>query len=163
MASSRPWRGATLLMRLEAERLAKGSAYPVIAAGSTGTVPSTARLLKVIASLPNGAVVLPGLDRSLDDEDWASLAEHPEHPQAGMAELLRKLGVAREDVADVPGSEPNAIQRARLALVSEALRPAESTERWQKFLAADDLLSDGPRELRQRACRHSPRRRADRP
>ena len=130
-------------MRLEAERLAKGSAHPVIAAGSTGTVPSTARLLKVIASLPNGAVVLPGLDRSLDDEDWASLAEHPEHPQAGMAELLKKLGVAREEVADVPGSAPSAIQRARLALVSEALRPAESTERWQRFLAADDLLSDG--------------------
>ena len=94
-------------MRIEAERLAKGSAHPVIAAGSTGTVPSTARLLKVIASLPNGAVVLPGLDRSLDDEDWASLAEHPEHPQAGMAELLRKLGVAREAVAYVPGSEPD--------------------------------------------------------
>ena len=131
------------LMRLETERLAKGSAHPVIAAGSTGTVPSTARLLKVIASLPNGAVVLPGLDRSLDDEDWASLAEHPEHPQAGMAKLLRKLGVAREEVADVPGSEPNAIQRARLALVSEALRPAESTERWQQFLAGGDLLSDG--------------------
>lgn len=131
------------LMRLEAERLAKGSAYPVIAAGSTGTVPSTARLLKVIASLPNGAVVLPGLDRSLDEEDWASLAEHPEHPQAGMAELLKKLGVTHEQVADVPGSAPNAIQRARLALISEALRPAESTERWQTFLASDDLLSDG--------------------
>ncbi len=131
------------LMRIEAERLAKGSAHPVIAAGSTGTVPSTARLLKVIASLPNGAVVLPGLDRTLDDEDWASLSEHPEHPQAGMAELLRKLGVAREAVASVPGSEPNPTQRARLTLVSEALRPAESTERWQRFLAADDLLSDG--------------------
>jgi double-strand break repair protein AddB len=131
------------LMRLETERLAKGSAHPVIAAGSTGTVPSTARLLEVIASLPNGAVVLPGLDRSLDEEDWASLAKHHEHPQAGMAKLLRKLGVARDEVAYVPGSEPNAIHRARLALVSEALRPAESTERWQKFLAADDLLSDG--------------------
>jgi ATP-dependent helicase/nuclease subunit B len=131
------------LMRLETERLAKGSPYPVIAAGSTGTVPSTARLLKVISSLPNGAVVLPGLDRSLDDDDWARLAEHPEHPQAGMAELLKKLGVAREEVAYVPGSEPNAIQRAWLSLVSEALRPAESTERWQKFLASDDLLSDG--------------------
>ena len=47
---------------------------PVIAAGSTGTVPATARLLKVIASLPNGAVVLPGLDYFLDDESWASLA-----------------------------------------------------------------------------------------
>jgi ATP-dependent helicase/nuclease subunit B len=131
------------LMRLETDRLAKGSTHPVIAAGSTGTVPATARLLKVIASLPNGAVVLPGLDRSLDEEDWASLAEHPEHPQAGMAELLKKLGVAREEVAYVPGAAPNARERARLSLVSEALRPAESTERWQRFLAADDLLSDG--------------------
>ncbi len=133
----------TALMRLEAERLAKGVAHPVIAAGSTGTVPATARLLKVIASLPNGAVVLPGLDLSLDEEDWASLAKHPEHPQAGLAELLRKLGASRKEVALVPGSEPNAAQRARLTLVSEALRPAESTERWQSFLAANDLLSDG--------------------
>ncbi|HAH64771.1 MAG TPA: double-strand break repair protein AddB, partial [Rhizobiales bacterium] len=31
------------LMALEAERLVKGSPYPVIAAGSTGTVPATAR------------------------------------------------------------------------------------------------------------------------
>ncbi len=48
------------LMADEAARLARGSPYPVIAAGSTGTVPATARLLQVIASLPNGAVVLPG-------------------------------------------------------------------------------------------------------
>jgi double-strand break repair protein AddB len=129
------------LMRFETERLAKGSPHPVIAAGSTGTVPATARMLKVIASLANGAVVLPGLDRALDD--WTSLASHPEHPQAGMAEFLKKLGVAREEVAYVPGSEPTAIQRARLALISEALRPAESTERWQSFLAGGDLLSDG--------------------
>jgi ATP-dependent helicase/nuclease subunit B len=135
------------LMQIEAERLAKGAGHPVIAAGSTGTVPATARLLKVIASLPNGAVVLPGLDRSLDDEDWASLAQHPEHPQAGMAELLKKLGVARGEVADVPGSAPNASQRARLALIGEALRPAESTEHWQQVLASDDLLSDGRASL----------------
>ena len=32
------------------------------------------------------------------------LAEHPEHPQAGMAELLRKLGATRDDVAYVAGS-----------------------------------------------------------
>ena len=50
-------------MARETERLAKGSPYPVIAAGSTGTVPATARLLATIASLPNGAVVLPGLDK----------------------------------------------------------------------------------------------------
>ena len=122
------------LMALEAERLAAGSPHPVIAAGSTGTIPATARLLKVIASLPNGAVVLPGLDLALDEDSFASLAEHPEHPQAGMAELLRKLGAARADVAYVPGSAPGPASSARLKLVSEALRPAETTELWQRLI-----------------------------
>ncbi len=98
---------------------------------------------QVIASLPNGAVVLPGLDRSLDEASWATLAEHPEHPQAGMAELLRKLGATRDEVAYVPGSEPDAAARARLHLVSEALRPAESTEHWQRFLDAEELSPEG--------------------
>jgi ATP-dependent helicase/nuclease subunit B len=137
----------TTLMALEAERLAAVSPHPVIAAGSTGTVPATARLLKIIASLPAGAVVLPGLDRELDEESWESLGDHPEHPQAGMAELLRKLGVTRDDVADVPGSEPDARARARLHLVSEALRPAETTERWERLLGADALAADGPASL----------------
>ena len=132
-----------LLMAQETERLARGSPYPVIAAGSTGTVPATARLLAAIASLPNGAVVLPGLDLSLDDESWESLATHPEHPQTGMAELLRKLGVSRRDVDYVAGSAPDGPARARLHLVSEALRPAETTEHWRRYLEGDELAPDG--------------------
>jgi ATP-dependent helicase/nuclease subunit B len=125
-------------MDFEAGRLlAAPPAGPVIAAGSTGTVPATARLLKVIASLPNGAVVLPGLDFSLDPESWTSLPEHPEHPQTGMAELLRYLGATRDDVAYVPGSEPGERQQARLGFVSEMLRPAGETDRWQAFLQDD--------------------------
>jgi ATP-dependent helicase/nuclease subunit B len=127
------------LMACEAARLiASPQAGPVIAAGSTGTVPATARLLTVIASLSNGALVLPGLDFSLDEESWASLHEHPEHPQTGMAQLLAKLGATRDDVAFVPGSEPNDRQSARLGFVSEVLRPAGETDRWQDFLQAQD-------------------------
>jgi len=133
-----------ILMAQEATRLARGSRFPVIAAGSTGTVPATARLLETIASLANGAVVLPGLDLILDDESWARLAdEHPEHPQAGMAELLRKLGVERGDVAYVAGSAPDGQARARLHLVSEALRPAETTDQWQRYLESDALAPEG--------------------
>jgi len=132
-----------LLMAQETERLARGSPYPVIAAGSTGTVPATARLLAAIAALPNGAVVLPGLDFSLDDESWESLPDHPEHPQTGMAELLRKLGASRRDVAYVAGSAPDGPARARLHLVSEALRPAETTEHWQRYLESDELAPEG--------------------
>jgi double-strand break repair protein AddB len=133
-----------LLMAHEAERLARGPQHPVIAAGSTGTVPATARLLQTIASLPNGAVVLPGLDVFLDDESWESLPLHPEHPQAGMAELLRKLGADRRDVAYVAGSAPDGPARARLHLVSEALRPADTTDQWQSFLETDELAPAGP-------------------
>jgi ATP-dependent helicase/nuclease subunit B len=132
-----------ILTAREAERLRASAPHPVIAAGSTGTWPATARLLKTIASLPNGAVVLPGLDLTLEAESWSLLAEHPEHPQAGMAELLRKFGVDRHEVTYVAGSAPNATARARLHLVSEALRPAESTEHWQRFLEADGLAEDG--------------------
>ena len=136
------------LMHEETDRLAANPpAYPVIAAGSTGTVPATARLLQVIASLPQGAVVLPGLDLDLDPEGWASLPKHPEHPQAGMAELLRRLGVERSSVAYVAGSAPDAMQRARLQLVSEALPPAESTDLWQNFLNDDELSPDGRASL----------------
>ncbi|ODR99832.1 hypothetical protein AUC68_01450 [Methyloceanibacter methanicus] len=120
------------LMAQETERLAGGSPHSVIAAGSTGTVPATARLLQTIAHLPNGAVVLPGLDLALDAESWETLRHHPEHPQAGMAELLKKLGATREDVALVPGSAPGDPERARLRLVSETLRPAETTDRWRQ-------------------------------
>ncbi len=40
-------------------------AIPVLAAGSTGGIPAVARLLRVVAGLPQGRVVLPGLDLAL--------------------------------------------------------------------------------------------------
>lgn len=129
------------LMDQEAQMLAQGSeqgleqsAGPVIAAGSTGSVPATARLLKTIASLPQGAVVLPGLDLDLDDESWAALASHPEHPQFGMAELLRRLDATRKDVSVLAGTAPDEQQAARLSPMREVLRPAETTDRWQQLL-----------------------------
>ena len=80
-----------------AQRLEKNPPQgPVIAAGSTGSIPATADLLRVIANLPNGAVVLPGLDRELDAKSWNDLDEG--HPQYGMRELLRRMGVKRDDV-----------------------------------------------------------------
>src|SRR5674476_366218 len=61
------------LIEAEAKRLATSNA-PVIAAGSTGSMPATAKLLATIAKLPHGAVVLPGLDMDLDDASWKSIA-----------------------------------------------------------------------------------------
>ncbi len=98
---------------------------PVIAAGSTGTIPATADLLEVVAELDQGAVVLPGLDRSLDDASWQAV--DVTHPQYGVVRLLVRLGVSRADVMDWVG---NGKAPARVGLLSEALRPAPMTHLW---------------------------------
>ena len=91
---------------------------PVIAAGSTGSLPATADLLVCVAAMKNGAVVLPGLDRSLDRESLQAL-EHS-HPQFGMVRLLNRMGAAVADVPDWEGAGP----LDRFDLVNYALRPA---------------------------------------
>ena len=101
---------------------------PVIAAGSTGSMPATARLLATIAKLPHGAVVLPGLDTDLDEASWeliggsrtASAWSAPVsgHPQLAMHALLRRIGIARDEVVALGASGSRAN-----TLVSEAMRP----------------------------------------
>ena len=92
---------------------------PVIAAGSTGSIPATADLLAVVAGLPQGQVVLPGLDQDATAAAWAALEDH--HPQFGMARLLKHFGITRDDVGIWPGAgEPS----SRSKLINAALTPA---------------------------------------
>src|SRR5579885_548907 len=91
------------LLAAEAERLRKAPpAGPIIAAGSTGSIPATAGLLAAIAELPTGRVVLPGLDREADEETWAAIAADPVHPQHAMALLLQRFGMRPEEVEPWP-------------------------------------------------------------
>ena len=110
-ARSRAAERRDLLIEAEAKRLASSDA-PVIAAGSTGSMPATAKLLATIARLPHGAVVLPGLDLELDDASWALIAgddndkSHDGAPAAGHAQfamhaLLARIGIRRGDVVSL--------------------------------------------------------------
>ena len=123
-----------ILIRAEAQRLRQSRGNgPVIAAGSTGSIPATAELLEVIAHLPFGAVVLPGLDRTLDDISWDLIgagkgAASAGHPQYGLRKLLDRFGLMKGDVRFL-GQLPSALA-AREKLVSESLRPAETTDLW---------------------------------
>jgi len=134
-----------LLIATEAARLAAATDGPVIAAGSTGSMPSTARLLATIAHLPDGAVVLPGLDTELDEPSWTlvgkrddGLAPPAGHPQFAMRGLLERIGIARAEVTQLAAPAPHGRER----LVSEALRPADATERWHEFLGDPALASN---------------------
>ncbi|MEE2526938.1 double-strand break repair protein AddB [Hyphobacterium sp. HN65] len=105
---------------------------PVIAAGSTGSIPAAADLMATIAGLPQGAVVLPGLDRDMDDKAWTALKADDQHPQQAMQAFLEKVGLARQDVADWPGDAVTRTGQARQRVIAEALRPAEETSDWLK-------------------------------
>lgn len=127
-----------------AERIAASTPRgPVIAAGSTGSIPATADLMKAIANLPNGSVVLPGLDRELDEESWDRL--DPGHPQFGMKQLLGRLGVRRADVKDWSSSRAPARER----VLREALRPAPTTDAWRAIAehGEDGAVGDGLKGL----------------
>jgi ATP-dependent helicase/nuclease subunit B len=136
------------LLRNEAMRLkADPPNYPVIAAGSTGTVPATAALLSVIARLPKGVVILPGLDTDMDERGWQLVAEQsaetgkiiseaqPGHPQAALKRLLHHLRMNRADVQTLV--EPTVSQSQGLLIrshiINASARAAEATDDWPEM------------------------------
>lgn len=113
---------------------------PVIAAGSTGSIPAAADLMAAIAHLPQGAVVLPGLDRNMDDKAWAALENDDQHPQQAMQAFLGKIGLTRDKVTDWPGHAASIQGASRQRILAEALRPAEETSDW---LSRIDEIENG--------------------
>jgi len=129
--------------RVAAEALARAwqrdpPAHPVLVAGSTGSRPATRILMRAVARLPQGAVILPGLDAGLPPEVWSRLvdagAAAADHPQAALASLAADLGA---DPAAIPPWHP-ALAPApdRNAVVALALRPAPVTDQWRRDGAA---------------------------
>ena len=140
-------RRAALTIDAEIQALAgDGGRGPTIVAGSTGANSATARLMAAVARAPQGAVVLPDLDRDLDDAAWTLLGD-PDgdavgvagHPQAILHRLLQIVGVGRDAVRQLGEAAPALCARARF--LSQALRPANSTDAWRRE-RADDALAD---------------------
>jgi ATP-dependent helicase/nuclease subunit B len=118
----------TQAIRAQAERWRRTPpAGEVIAAGSTGSQPATRELIATVAGLPDGVVVLPGLDRDMDEASWEKL--DPTHPQFGLRELLGALNTTRQEVPEWPGGSGNIVRRK---LVAELMRPAETSDAWTR-------------------------------
>jgi ATP-dependent helicase/nuclease subunit B len=135
------------LIEAEAARLTAHHDGPVIAAGSTGSMPATARFLKAIAGMPHGAVVLPGLDTDLDEDAWQLIggvrdaqgkvsATASNHPQFAMHALLERFGLKRGDVEPLGMPAPH----GREMLASEAMRPSNATAHWHRRLAEPEVV-----------------------
>ena len=105
----------------------------VVVAGSTGTFAATRELIACVADLPNGHVVLPGLDRGAADH-WRLVREETGHPQHQLSVLLDHLEVVPEAVADWPGLAGAAdISRGRRDLMREVFKPAGLTADWRRL------------------------------
>lgn len=134
-----------------------GSDGPVIVAGSTGSIPATARLIAAIARLPNGAVVLPGLDRQIiaDLQEGSSGGPQAEaieamtqaatqaatHAQFSLSRLLGTVGVLPADVIEL--GEATATAATREAVIANALLPANQTTAWAQATAPDIASLEG--------------------
>lgn len=128
--------------------------HPVIAAGVTSASPAVARLLRVVAQMPDGGVILPDLDLALDADVWDSLgsAGGPDgavfergdvvtHPQYHLKLLLNRMGVARDEVEPWHRSGMSAAPPERSRAISNLFLPPEASAAWVGLEARDRRLS----------------------
>jgi ATP-dependent helicase/nuclease subunit B len=101
---------------------------PVWVAGTTAGIPAVAGLLRVVANMPLGLVVLPGLDLDLAESAWEAVDDS--HPQAGLKKLLAGLGATRGDVEHWQGAAPSPSGRVRT--LAQALLPARALRAWRE-------------------------------
>jgi ATP-dependent helicase/nuclease subunit B len=125
---------------------ARPPAFPVVAAGVTSASPAVARLLRVVADLPQGSVILPDLDLPLPQEVWDDLGvagaplgpgEPPfargdvvTHPQYHLKLLLNRMGIARDEVRPWHRAGIGAAPPERSRAISNLFLPPEASRVW---------------------------------
>ena len=131
--------------------------HPIVAAGVTSASPALARLLRVVSELPRGAVILPDLDLSLDDETWSGLGtagvpsepgsppfgrnDAVTHPQYHLKLLLNRMGIARAEVQHWhrAGLAPAPPERSKA--ISNLFLPPSGSAKWVDLPAKERRLS----------------------
>lgn len=119
-------------------------ATPVVAAGITSAAKGVAALLRRVARLPQGAVVLPDLDLSMSAEVWDELgtagardAEMPmergdavTHPQYHLKLLLNRMWISRDEVQPWHRAGLAAAPPERSHAISSLFLPPEASKAW---------------------------------
>ncbi len=110
--------------------------YPVIAAGSTGSQPATASLLKTIALMPKGKLVLHGMDNTMPDNEWDMVEQT--HPQYGIRQLLQAIGCSKESVKEIS----QCASKERNQLLRNIFQSAEATAGWAGAALSQESISN---------------------
>lgn len=132
-----------LLNRVAANWAVNPPARFVVAAGVTTAAPAITRLLRTIADMDGGMVVIPGVDMAMSDEEWDALGPAPvpadhiglrpleTHPQYHLKLLLGRMGATRDDVQPWDGVSEFDGPAERDPFLSLMFAPAAFTHRWQ--------------------------------
>ena len=143
-----------LLDRIARSWAASPPPGPVVAAGISGTTPAVARLLGVVARLPDGMVVLPGVDTGSPRPEWDALGPHEpaddgsrplraieSHPQFALKMLLDQMGVGREEVETWRWASGRDARSVRAVAIANAMAPAAFTDKWHQLAPAERRLT----------------------
>ncbi len=131
--------------------------HGVVAAGVTSASPALAKLLRVVAHLPKGAVILPDLDLNLADEVWTALGvagvpgepggapfgerDAVSHPQYHLKLLLNRMGINRSEVDPWHRAGLSAAPPERSRAISNLFLPPAASASWVDLPAAQRRLS----------------------
>ena len=131
--------------------------HPVVAAAVTSASPALAKLLRVVSELPQGSVILPDLDLTLDAAVWDELGtagspKEPDdppfgrsdavtHPQYHLKLLLNRMGIARAEVQPWHRSGPGAAPPERSKAISSLFLPPKASAAWVDLPAEKRRLS----------------------
>lgn len=117
---------------------------PVFAAGISSNAPAIAGLLRTIAFMPRGHVLLNGVDLAMPEDEWAAIGphrpdpdtgrrppDHETHPQYHLKLLLSQMGIARNELMRWAGAADSDAPPARSRAISNAFAPPAMTVKWQ--------------------------------
>jgi ATP-dependent helicase/nuclease subunit B len=108
----------------------------VVAAGISTAAPAIADLVKQVARMERGQVVLAGLDFAMPDDAWEALVGDEiepaieSHPQYHLRLLLDRIDTARANVELWPWGREDKDRAERGVAVSRAMAPAVFTKEW---------------------------------
>ena len=117
---------------------------PVVAAGVTSAARGVAALLRTVARLPGGAVVLPDLDLAMSGEVWDELGtagardaavplardDAVTHPQYHLKLLLNRMWVSRDEVQPWHRAGLGKGPPERSHAISSLFLPPEASKAW---------------------------------
>lgn len=108
-----------------------GSEFPLIIAGSTGSLSAGKKLIKAIskqnnAKQNNGFVILHGFNKEAEN-----LPEY--HPQFLLNELVKFLEIKPEIIEDIYNNNSQLSSQNRLNFITATMLPSEESLKWQNL------------------------------